>query len=302
MAIFGYLPAYSCLNEYKALLNGKLVFGEGQEVFVVPQSNLGMLTAKDLSDSLRKAEITYKRSGKLTDYSDYGVMLCYNNQYQAAKIVFKEIESRSPGLYATAANLGTTYELLGIDDSALYWIKKAISVEPGSHYGSEWIHVKILEAKIKAKGNSNYFETHEVLDLDFGNNTIPRYKSQTMENDQLEAHLLFQLSERMTFIKPKDVIMGQLLFDLANTCLIENDTKSANKNFRLAIEYGYHSEMLNQRLACIEGLQKKADRKNYWDNLIKDNVMPIVAISGTVLVAAILATAYSISKRRKKKN
>jgi len=57
------------------------------------------------------------------------------------------IERWHPGLYATAANLGTAYELLGNVDSAYYWIEEDMRRNPQGHEGSEWMHLCILSAK-----------------------------------------------------------------------------------------------------------------------------------------------------------
>ena len=143
--LFARQSGLCCMNEYRALLNGTITDREMGNA--VPSKRFD---AGNILEQFSEAAGTYKRTGKLEDYSDYGVMLAYNGEYLRAKAIFIEIENKSPGLYATASNLGTTYELLGQNDLALHWITKAIKINPNSHNGSEWIHVKILEAKIKA--------------------------------------------------------------------------------------------------------------------------------------------------------
>ena len=62
--------------------------------------------------------------------------------------MFLALERRYPGHHETAANLGTALELAGHDAPALQWIRIGIRRNADEHYGSEWLHVRILEAKI----------------------------------------------------------------------------------------------------------------------------------------------------------
>jgi hypothetical protein len=54
-----------------------------------------------------------------------------------------------------AANLGTALELLGNKEEALHWIREGIRRNPQSHEGTEWLHAKILEAKIAAQKDAD---------------------------------------------------------------------------------------------------------------------------------------------------
>ena len=81
--------------------------------------------------------------------------------------LLEELEKKSPGQYAVAANLGTAYELNGDNRKALEWIKKGVERNPESHFGTEWLHVKILEAKIAIEQNPEWLSNHSVLETDF---------------------------------------------------------------------------------------------------------------------------------------
>lgn len=171
--LFILITCYSlaCINEYRVKLNGEVIYTNGHDG--VPYSYYKNLDQESKLKELQRADSIYRKTGKLEDYSDYGVMLVYNGKYSEAKSIFQKIEKNQPGLYATAANLGTVYELIGKNDSAYYWIDKAIKINPESHDGSEWIHLKILEAKIKAENDSGFFDSYNILELDFGNNVKP---------------------------------------------------------------------------------------------------------------------------------
>lgn len=290
-----------CINEYRTLLSGDLVYTDAGNVAPIGRFNAN--NKPYLLEKLHEADSIYMLTGKLEDYSDLGSMLVYTGQYLKAKQIFQDIEQKTPGLYQTAANLGTVYELLGQNDSALYWIKKAVEINPNSHRGSEWIHIKILEAKIKANGDEKYLWKHSILSLDFGDDKIPVNKN-NIDLESLRAHLYDQLNERMSFIKPKDPIVAQLLFDLGNVCALTRDATSGLQIYQSAKEYGYTSDLFDKRLSYFESLQLKADFRNNTEGWAKDNPMFALIIVGTIFVGGLLGIIFlfrQIKKRRHEK-
>ena len=290
-----------CINEYRTLLSGEVIFTDAGNAAPIGRFNVN--NKPYLLEKLHEADSIYRLTGKLEDYSDWGSMLIYTGQYLKAKQIFQDIEQKTPGLYQTAENLGTAYELLGQNDSALYWIKRAVEINPNSHRGSEWIHVKILEAKIKANGDEKYLWTHSILSLDFGDDKIPVNKNR-LDLQNLRDHLYDQLNERISFIKPKDPIVAQLLFDLGNVCALTMDATSGLQVFQSAKEYGYASELFNYRLSYFEKLQFKADFRNNAEGWAKDNPMFAFIIVGSIFFGGILGIVFlfrRIKKRRHEK-
>jgi len=287
-----------CINEYRTLLNGKVVFTDADNA--APFGRFNLENNKYLSEQLHKADSIYKATGKIEDYSDYGAMLVYNGQYLQAKSIFIEIESKTPGLYATASNLGTTYELLGQNDSALYWITKAIKINPNSHEGSEWIHLKILEAKIKSSGDNKYFLTHNLLSLDFGNTENPENKN-NIDLLKLRDQLYHQLNERMSFVKPQDQIVGQLLFDLGNVNAMTIDVKSGLQVYQVAKQYGFTSDLLTKRERHFKTLQRKANFRNSTEGWAKKNPSTALLILIVLLIAFVTGLIYFTKRFRKRK-
>ena len=288
----------SCINEYRALLSGEVVFTDARNA-----SPIGRFNANNkpyLLKKLHEADSVYRLTGRLEDYSDLGSMLVYTGQFLKAKQIFQKIEQKAPGLYQTAANLGTTYELLGQNDSALYWIKRAVEISPNSHRGSEWIHVKILETKIKANGDEQYLWKHNILSLDFGEDKIPVNKNNIDLND-LRVQLYDQLNERMSFIKPKDPIVAQLLFDLGNASALTTDATSGFQIYRSSKEYGYTSDLFDKRLSYFEKLQSKADFRNNTEALAKENPLLALIIVGTIFIAALVGIILLIRRIKKRR-
>lgn len=288
-----------CINEYRTLLSGEVIFtGAGN---VVPIGRFNGNNTSYLLKKLHEADNVYKQTGKLEDYSDLGSMLLYTGEYLKAKQLFQDIEQKTPGLYQTASNLGTAYELLGQNDSALYWIKRAVEINPNSHRGSEWIHVKILEAKVKANGDEKYLWRHSILSLDFGDDKIPVNKNNIDLND-LRDQLYDQLNERMSFIKPKDPIVAQLLFDLGNVYALTRDATSGLQIYQSAKEYGYSTDLFDKRVSYFERLQLKADFRNNTEGWARDNPMVALIIVGAIFVSGLLGIIFLFRRVKKRRH
>jgi hypothetical protein len=126
-----------------------------------------------------------------------------------------------------------------------------VDINYNSHYGSEWIHVRLLEEKIKAQNTEGYFDTHSILGWDFGTGKkakdIPH-----LDLAKFATHLYYQLTERMTFIKGKDPIIAQLAFDLGNIYSAKNDHQTAATILNIARFYGYKGELFEKRSTYSE--------------------------------------------------
>lgn len=287
----------SCINEYRAKLNGSIVIMDDMPA---PGPRLNIKDTASLLKELIEADSLYRSSGSIEDYSDYGAKLIYLRKYNEAKRLFFDIEKKSPGLYATASNLGTMYELIGNNDSALFWIKKAVKLNPDSHFGSEWIHVKILEAKIASKGNPNYFNNHSILGFDFGDKEKPNTSTSEAELHRIAMQLYHQLSERISFIQPKDPVVAQLLFDLGNMFAITQNVHIALDTYESAEKYGYTSDVMEKRKAYFIKLKKKADVKNNVSAAIDEVQSNFILYAIAAMLAVVLLFYLCFRLFRKK--
>ncbi len=257
--------SYACINEYRTLLTGEVVYTDPSSGKVWNRE-IDTFELRNKSDELL---VAYKRSDSLEYYSDYAAALTYLGEYQKAKKVYEQIEKLSPSLYTTASNLGTIYELIGKPDSALIWIKKSIEINPKSHKGSEWIHIKILEFKLSKSQDIQ----NSILGLDFGKDKTPSNPN-NYNLEELQNHIWHQLRERTTFVKPENEIVGNIYFDLGNILAQTRDVQAALESFEAAKEYGFESELMTQRIAEFEKLALKAkpnQLKEDAKDFIKDN-------------------------------
>ncbi len=274
--------SFACINEYRTLLSGKTIYKNvtGEDAW------LRNINKEELR---KKSEILfddYQRTGSIEHLSDYAANLIYLGEYNKAKKIYFEIENKKPNLYTTASNLGTLYELVGKPDSALIWIRKSIRLNPESHEGSEWIHIKILEYKISKNNSINY----SILGLDFGQSELPE-NLKKYDLEKLEHEITHQLFERTMFVKPKDEIVGNIYFDLGNILAQTYDLESALKCYAAAKIYGFQSNLINIRTEKFENIILK--------NQVKDFIIAILCVGGFITVLVIIFyITYKYIKRK----
>jgi len=243
--------ASACLNEYSTLLSGKVIMDAGGHC-PLSFGDIDTTALASKLDSLDAHGAMYGTGPE--DLSDRGVLLVYLGRYDEAIRQFRYLENGFDP-YTVYANMGTAYELQGRNDSALYYIRKAVEINPGAHNGSEWIHVKVLERKVAlAMGG---LITGPLLGINFGEGELP-VAPKDVDLAGLRAQLRYQLKERMTFVKAPDAIVGELLFELGNIEAFLNSVECAVDMYDVAEEYGYTSELFDRRYAKLSGMTGKA--------------------------------------------
>jgi tetratricopeptide (TPR) repeat protein len=223
---------------------------------VIPKGNVFLFNGD--THILGELDSLWKATNNIEYLSDYGVVLMYQQKYEAAKNVFLTIEKNKSNKYSTASHLSTVYELMGDNSDALLWIQKAIYINPLLNDSSEWLHVKILEAKINGNRciNSDF-----LLGVNFGRDSLPKSSLSYEKLMQLRKSVFFQLNEQLTFIQPKDKIVAQLLFDLANLSLLTGaHIYAVNDVYSMAKSYGYEGPLFEKRSAYVTNLSLKINR------------------------------------------
>lgn len=155
--------------------------------------------------------------------------------------ILKKLETDFPGDYSTAANLGTAYELIGDNANALKWIAEGIHRNEDSHYGTEWLHALILKAKIaSAKEPDQALKVHLIeVPKSMNSDTIISVDGVNRSMSDVRSAMIYQLHERMVFVKPRDPYVADLLYSLA---LIEahlSTVETGLELLELARQYGF---------------------------------------------------------------
>ena len=246
------LGSTACLNEYSTSLSGKVVMDEGGHCPLSAHAiDRGSLAAK--LDSLDALAAT--NGASYENLSDRGVVLVYLGRYEEAIAQFRKLQSKGFDGYAVCANIGTAFELIGQNDSALYYIREAVRQNPTAHEGSEWIHVKVLERKVAWQKDPTI--KGSLLGVDFGDGELP-VEPKGIDLREFRRHLRYQLQERMTFVRAPDPVVGELLFELGNVEALLNSVECAVDVYKVAAEYGNASPLFTLRYAKLDGMTNKA--------------------------------------------
>lgn len=168
--------------------------------------------------------------------SDLVIAYLYNGEFAKALDLSTRLVARFPKKYEIVMTHAGALELNGKFAEALRFIRKGMKINPASHENSEWIHVKILEARIKGG------DPKTILDLGFGNGNEPLVPA-GMNLRLTLKQLHFQLMERYYFIPKSDQQFGALLHDYANLLYVNNFKTISRDFYRMAVDYGFSAEI-----------------------------------------------------------
>jgi tetratricopeptide (TPR) repeat protein len=258
------LLSFACGNEYtrsempfynkKLQLNVLLHRADEMAPYWYHGQNMdGFKRYSELGKAIRKADWDFRHEMDMTpaviqrlfdkevDYkilSDYGWNTLKFGKCDNAVKLLEALYEKYPNEYNIVANLGTAYEVASDNVKALALLKKAVEINPQSHYGSEWIHLKILEQKV-----SSTPDYKKILDLNVPNNfnewlgSGTNFYHKEISPDSLMVQIAYQLHERISFIRPTDPIIGKLVFDFAELVALVHPPYKAIEFYDYAARY-----------------------------------------------------------------
>lgn len=220
-----FTPSIACYNESHIIKSGKQT--NRVEPMALFYNEPDKAEAKSFLAKYDLAKIkTYEKDIQ----SDIAVNLGYLGRYTEALDILKKLQAAHPGDYNITANLGTTYELLGKNELALQFIKKGMELNPDSHEGSEWVHMKILEAKIKMAAVPDWIYKNRVL------GTGVKFDSKETEtlNDQA-WDVEYQLQERIPFTPFPDALLANVFDELGDLYATQQSVELAYISYDFAL-------------------------------------------------------------------
>lgn len=178
-------------------------------------------------------------------------------QVKKALEILEPLAAEFPDEYIIIANLGTAYELDGQFQNALAQIKKGYAINPDSHHGSEWIHIKILEAKIKYGSNSDWFRRNPIVTVEELIEKLPPRRG------GFRDHLSAQIRTRLPFTPAPNVVIGNLLRTYAEYCEKYSSYENALMARIYVLEFESHPYTLRgDRIALAELVDKIRHRED----------------------------------------
>jgi tetratricopeptide (TPR) repeat protein len=223
----GFVNTWACLNELLVNNRGEKTDRHSELPKYRCGQNLAYHHAFLLKFDLKNVEKYRKDTA-----NDIAVKLAYIGSYEQSLNILRRLQKRYPMDYAIAANLGTVYELSGKNDSALIYIKEGMELNRQSHEGSEWVHVKILQAKLEIAKNPEWLKTNRVLNTGITLSS-PRADSFFRKIMQIQ----YQLEERVPFTPFPDPILANVFNELGDLYSVQTSIESANVAYGFSMQY-----------------------------------------------------------------
>jgi tetratricopeptide (TPR) repeat protein len=176
---------------------------------------------KHLEKKFNNKDFSYK------NISDYGAYLLMVGRFSDGLKIFRALSSKYNNVYEISANTAVAYELNGNIDSALLWEKHSLALSPGGHSYSEWIHLKILEAKKNLRTDPDWCLKNNVTGI--VDSIKLNYRPAFHEDGKgmwILNHFIAQLSERLPFTYNEDKALGKLLLELGDAYQIASIYRS----------------------------------------------------------------------------
>lgn len=276
-------PAHACL-----WVDGTTIDGDHKSGSPISPGKY-LMGALDRTPEERLARLEEQQEKRtrdpLSEKDREGVRLAFEGKYQEAIAHFTQLEADSPGRYSTAVNLGTIYELAGDSELALQWISEGMRRNPDSHYGTEWLHVAILETKLKLKQDPYYLQHHHIIELPEGRDVPIAIGQNQYPGREVRSALNYQLSERMLLVKPPDAIVSDLLYSYGILQARQKDLESAIPLLELSREYGSAMPQVLQRTL------------NDYRSLVRHRILRERIYIFLGIAAIVGALAYSYKKK-----
>lgn len=202
-----YQFALGCGNEYGYTPDGKRIF---TRFFYLNYKMLHFDTVS-INEKLNELnQINQRGEGDYKTWSNISLNLMKLGQADSALKILIPLQAQFPDQYNLVANMGTAYELTGQLDSALKYISLGYKMDSTSHLGSEWVHVKILEAKINERRQPGWLKVNSVLDVDYLVNRVDS-ASNWRDIRNVESEIFYQIRTRVPFTPAPNQIIANLL-------------------------------------------------------------------------------------------
>ncbi len=215
----------------------------------------------------KRRDALIKKGLNKLDYkelSDYASIELRIGDSKKAVEMLEKLYAQYPNEYNIVANLGTAYEVAGNNEKALELLRKAVAINPRSHHGSEWIHVRILEQKVSAK------QYDKIINLgikDFSQWIIDKSYVFPQPADSLKIQIAYQLHERIGFIA--DDIVGQLVLDFADIVAKSESREGAVPFYEYAGHYSSSLQRtIDSRKEVLNSEQKEVKKTFRWASVI----------------------------------
>lgn len=285
------LGSFACLNEDHVTKNGvhsidafelqDLAFYKHQDIAAIQLVLSNLLVQQPATpDEMRSVKndiaVQYIKLGKLNDAED----------------ILSELIKKYPGDYSVVINLGTLYELQGKNKAALQLIQKAVAINPDSHNGSEWFHIKILEFKLK-NINDDKIASQNILDL-------PVIKKRAVD---IAYEVRYQLEERIPFTPAPNLMMAKVLKEYGDFLADSISIKAAYVMYQIGMDYDKNNllSLKESRDALVPYFRKYHETVPQTGIYYLDKILPADDHEKVNTAATLLEKGFNYFKEQEEK-
>lgn len=200
-----FIPAYACLND-------------GEELPTFEKDGLHLLLLTDVMPRLQFHNTSHPQASYADDpmgWNEFCIYLLRAGKVQTALKHLEALQKIDTSEYLYTINLGTAYELAGNPGKALYYIRKAMTLDSFSHLRSEWLHTALLESQLRVNPSPQTSVAGGYGLLYSPLTQMPKSKYFS-SHQELGLHLLYQLNERLFFVREHNYAVAQWLILLAD--------------------------------------------------------------------------------------
>lgn len=234
------------------------------------------VTEEDILSTQNSIAVVYIKLGKLAE----------------AEAILLELLKKHPKNYSVTINLGTLYELQGKNSKALEFIKKAVAINPESHSGSEWFHIKILEYKLK-----------NIPDNKIAGENILNLYSIKKPATEIAYDVSYQLQERIPFTPAPNLLMAKVMQELGDYLADSVSIKGAYVIYETGMDYDRDNilKLAEKRDALKPYFKKYKEKIPYSGNYYLDAAISAVDNNKEAIVTSVLEKGFDFFKEREEK-
>ena len=244
---------FACGNEYGYDLNGERLYT--QYFYLSEYHRTFDITRIKQRIREDRSKPDYSTNFKLQ--SNVALNLMKLGHVDSALLILEPLAEEHPTQYIVIANLGTAYELSGKLELALKFISKGYELNKDSHLGSEWIHIKILEAKIKNKRSPGWISSHPIVTVE----EVVQHEGNRPQRYIRPGHLEMQIRTRAPFTPAPNAVMANLLETLAEYHEKHGIYENALLAYIYVMEFKptpQHKEYISQKIRALNKKRKEA--------------------------------------------
>ena len=234
------------------------------------------VTEEDILSTKNSIAVVYIKLGKLAE----------------AEAILLELLKKHPKNYSVTINLGTLYELQGKNSKALEFIKKAVAINPESHSGSEWFHIKILEYKLK-----------NIADNKIAGENILNLYGIKKPATEIAYDVSYQLQERIPFTPAPNLLMAKVMQELGNYLADSVSIKGAYVIYETGMDYDRDNilKLAEKRDALKPYFKKYKEKIPYTRNYYLDAAISAVDNNKVDIATSVLEKGFNYFKDQEEK-